>query len=374
MLGGENGIITKAHEATQEWEETSKDEQKNIEDTSDYIDSYFKQDDNNSENLKWEEIKDEEGNVVEIKNKNKIVQIGDYIYYNPLDGATEFSYVSNSSQNGYAQQKFTLGGEESSYNCDIFSWKVLGADQDGNLLIVSEDIVKSISGGYQNKFSMRGKNAFESGLNELDNICRLFGQGYGAIDSRCIEMDDISKLIGFKPTTGKINYYWGGNNNIYYQTDYNNSYSNSGILGNSHDFFSYYDFTDKMWKKVLPSETATSENREWIVTLDGTSCDYRGEGLDTESKVARMIFNGNELQQLEYWLGNKCIVASNVSAECSFLTVKYLYRMPNMISTNSVYSSNDKSTHWAFYVRPVITIDKQIELFGSSEEGWKIKK
>ena len=349
-------------------------EQYAIDSVSNYIDEYLQDKSNKEDSLKWKSINDENGNIVSIKRGEQTLQIGDYIYYNPLDGAVEMSYVSDSSKNGYGQQKFDLGNEESSYNCKELSWKVLGVDENGNLLIVSEDIIRPTSGGYQKNFSMYGKTAFINGKEELNNICKLFGQGYGAIGGRSIIIDDISKIIGFKPTTGKVNYFWGSSGAIYYQTDYDNSYSNQGMLGNKHNSFTYYDFLDETWKEIFPSQTATSENRELFVSLDATSCDYRGHGLDTNSKIAKMIFNGKNGEQLKYWLADRCIVATNVAAAFSFLTVEYLDRMPNMISTNGVYESNDKSIHWTFPVRAVVTIDKNVKLSGGSEEGWNLEK
>lgn len=87
-------------------------------------------------------------------------------------------------------------------------WGVLGADDNGRLLLMSKTSVVS------EKFSLgsttdleKAKTDFVTAIDQLDAICEKYSYGSGAINGsgRSIRVEDINKLTGYNPYNTGVN-------------------------------------------------------------------------------------------------------------------------------------------------------------------------
>lgn len=128
---------------------------------------------------------DENNNIT---NGTISLSIGDYINYNEKEGATDTTYISKNT--GYGEQTFNL-------NSYTGKWQVLGTENN-RLLITTE---KPIAPEGEDGFYLVGMDGYNNGVEELDNISKLYAQGKGAISGRSIKVEDINFLTGYKPQT-----------------------------------------------------------------------------------------------------------------------------------------------------------------------------
>ena len=157
----------------------------------------------------WEEVKDENGNVIEIKRIDGTVtglKIGDTIGYNSLDGATTTEIQSSQSVNGYEDQTIKL----SDYNG---TWRLLGVEN-GKLNLISSVIAgvpkaegdSTSNGVYTNSyFKLKGRTGYSNAESELNRICGFYGKGKYAEGARSINVDDINKITGYDPEHTGVN-------------------------------------------------------------------------------------------------------------------------------------------------------------------------
>jgi len=130
--------------------------------------------DSNKQVVNWEQ----DGTYIYGKTENGDIvvtlQVGDYINYDCTNGATTYSYTSPSIKNGYGDQTFQTRNN--------VKWRVIGVKD--NQLNISAPI-----GEWYNLF-YKEKND----VGELNNISKIFANGYGATEGRSINKDDIINL------------------------------------------------------------------------------------------------------------------------------------------------------------------------------------
>ena len=114
------------------------------------------------------------------------VKIGDYVNYSPTEGTTETKYPSPKDKNGYGDQTFS-----SNYQG---TWQVLGVDEEGCLMLISSDIIKTTSNKY---FYLKGQNGYVNGVKELNKISAIYGNGKYAKSARSVNVDDVNKITGY---------------------------------------------------------------------------------------------------------------------------------------------------------------------------------
>ncbi len=284
---------------------------------------------------------DEEGNVT---NGEVTLAIGDYVNYDCT--TSDAVYESLEENNGYGLQTFTA----SEYQ---YGWRVLGADEEtGELLLLAEDFVP-LEGGRTNstsgrtEFYLRGQAGVENGIDELEKICAIYGNGEGATGARSITVDDINKITGYNPEEekygagqlyeygNKVTYYWDGSNYPYYR-------ASNGLTGNlttSHNNSSYgnsfywYD-EEAGWQSSPYTADATTESMQEITTLESNYYYYGGSsaGLDTNSAAYKMLFtnsstgayssNAGSTSQFWYWLGSPRVYTGS---DCTSFGLRGVY-------------------------------------------------
>ena len=265
-------------------------------------------------------IENEDGSITD---GEVTVQVGDYINYDPITGATDTSYTSNATSTGWSEnQVFNLNSYEG-------GWRVLGVEN-GQLQIISENIIGPDSGGYtegtQSYYYLDGVTGLRNSVTELDNISELYGQGQYAQSARSVNQEDIAKVVGLTPeywneTEGygkdtlalygnEITYYWDGTNRPYYESTL---FENGNITGNHSDGFYWYDYDTEEWNYVEYDLAATEESKKEITTLTSTFYGCIGSDLlDTSSTKYNLLFGDGDTAM--YWLGSRCVYAGSDGA------------------------------------------------------------
>ena len=342
MAFGANGLIKRAKDARDYYTNDTAYTDESIANVDAYISETLK------ENV-WRY--DEEGNVT---NGKVTLAIGDYVAYDCT--TSDAVYESQEANNGYGLQTFRA----SEYK---YGWRVLGVDeQTGELLIVSEDFVP-LDGGYthtsanRDYFYLEGQEGVKNGIDELDRICSIYGNGEGATGARSINVDDINKITGYNPEEAKygagqlyeygnkITYYWDGSNYPYYRAtngleDNLTSNHNNSSYGNS---FYWYD-EENGWQSSPYTADATTESMQEITTLESNYYYYypntltsssSGDtaGISTDSVAYKMLFtnsstgayssNAGSTSQFWYWLGSPYVYSNSY---CTAFGLRYVNR------------------------------------------------
>ena len=342
--------------------------------------------------------KDSNGNIP-ITNGKITLEVGDIIDYDPLpDGETARTYTSKTVQTGYStDQTFSsaYGG----------TWKVIGVSDEGQILITPTDVIEKTkpTDAY---YYLRKQDGYKNAVNELDKISEIFGHGYGAVGARSITVEDINKVTGYNPNnvgqydpnqTGsgtkysanqlneygnEMTYYWKGD-------DYPHYIATNGLegnLSNSHNVSSGnygFNWYEKGWKHSLKSTTATTSNMEEITTLrsndywyypqtlTNTSDTSATEGITTSSKAYKAIFcNSSEsTDNYGYWLGSPFVATGAGVALFGMHCVRNGY-----VFHGNLYNSDGATNGYYYGVRPAVILKSDIQLTGSSTEGWTIVK
>ena len=126
--------------------------------------------------------------------KAEHLHIGDYVDYNPLkfkEGTVDLDKTASSSadENGDSNQTFSI-------NTDT-KWRVLGKDDNGQILIVSADPVKKDMGDTNNPyFYLKGAKGYINAETVLERISKIYGHGVGATGARSLKIEDVNKICG----------------------------------------------------------------------------------------------------------------------------------------------------------------------------------
>ena len=406
-------IFGKASEAREGWNIAVQKEQTEIDNVLSLLDLA------SSEQIptKWS-INDETQTVTA---GDVTLKIGDFVDYNPFAGVTNLNsvqYEISSTDSGYEKtQTAKLADYEPSYyyfdnNDELVettelptdgkpsicgnSWRVLGVDDRGQLLLIATECIPLRKNGEVQEelqdilgLNMRGYNAYINLNSKLDGMCEIFGRGTGAVTARSISVEDINKLTGYNPncvgvknpTSAQISsghkykegtigeydiettFYWDGTNKPYYTT----SNSLSGNLNNAHNS-GFYWIQNNILNSSEKSTTATSSNKVEIATIKNTSYEYYIDTLketaytnDTDTPKVGITEDSNVYKAIDfdvcgYWLtaekqGFKTNTASDTKYE------GFQYSNAHRVITYGMYGTDNTGSYQGpIGVRPVVTI------------------
>ena len=154
-----NGLFSKAKKATEEYQEESEEEKKEL--------------------LKFEyELEKSQGKI------DETITIGQYS-------------IETQIKEKYGQD--IKLGDTVNYDADVESydgtWKVLGIEN-GQVLLMSSKPVKE-------SFEINGKNGYLHMEESLDNECAKYGKGSGAKSARSLRVEDINRITGYDPANSE---------------------------------------------------------------------------------------------------------------------------------------------------------------------------
>ena len=385
-LTGENGILTKATEASKKTGQTSAEEQVqlevtasigtdgniNIEDLNDNLGNIEGLthegetiENNPIDSLPATVVVDgnnviirEDGSVVvsewtqtgyEITNGEITVKVGGYVLnYDEGTGSTQIE----TTESGHTEQQ-TLTTEN-------LGWRILGIGENGGLELISDNPTTAT-------VTLSGETGYLNAEEVLNTACNeLYGKGQYAERARSLNVEDINKLANYDPKTysgyGDLYKYRFSTEEGYMQ------YSRSTNKGRTwSDWVNITDLNCQTFRMPASTETISAENPKESEEIENTYYSYSISSEITDTNIANMITNGGD-NNITQWLASS-------STRCFGIYAYFLMRNVSSGSVNyhGLYGSNEISStpHWA--IRPVVSLESNIQLEGNSEDGWTIK-
>ena len=267
-------------------------------------------------------------------------------------------------------------------------WRVLG-EENGQLLLVSANYVDfdgSVGPPGTPLKSLSGVDGYNNSISSLNALCMNYENPAKTENSRCINISDVNRITGYKPTETRLD-----KNDLtikgIYGKDTVNQYENnvtyvlrdgkvwykgdkaattetagwSGYNGNTGEYTWYTKF------KPLDSNTNITEP----YTIKGTYYTYfpqtlgtfpessvtNGqilEGIETDSIMYDMLFKTQS--SIPYWLASNCVQAAGGVVYWSL----FIVAPPGVISSGSLWGSRDGAMSQAYGVRPVVSLKSNI--------------
>ena len=310
---------------------------------------------------------DEKGKVSEYVDISEYVQVGQYVNYNPtvkdLSGtpveSNKLEYISPKGDgqnhgNGDSAQTFTAKAST--------KWRVLEIGT-GTVTLISKDVIKTDAGG---NFVLRGAPGYLYAEQELNEVCKIYGYGYGANKSQ------VTTYSYGGPTDGKLTGQITGSGARSIKVEDINKYAG---LSTEEDFktldSNYGNTTNPTTNIKYPTITTPNgkPTSEGVKNLKYTYYYYNKSKV--ASQVQDMLFTGNN-----YWLASRCVVTYSSYA---YFYVRYVDS--SAVSAYNLcagYSSHlSGGTASSFAVRPLVSLKSEVldidAGYNEATGGWKLK-
>ena len=205
-------------------------------------------------------------------------------------------------------------GDDYSYDCGVSSytggWGILGAEN-GKLLIMSTSNIGTLQ--------LSGKSGYNTGITQLDNMCKPYGT-----NARSIKVEDINRVTGYDPNkTGDGKKY--GQGQMY---EYGNkvTYKSSGSTGTNGKKYTgglnngKYEHPDGrvIGKNGVTSITETSTYYYYYPDTVTTSDSGTTLGIAKTTSAYKLLFrNAEDTSNCSYWIASSCVYASTSSSSFS---------------------------------------------------------
>lgn len=318
------------------------------------------------------------------------VKVGDYVAYDPtiVDKtgtkveANQLTYLSPiggysdtegiiTHGNGNSEQTFTAKANDGT--ATGLKWKVLSVSGD-KVELIADSVVQTDEG---NNFVLKGGIAYLYAEQELNEVCKIYGYGYGADTSvgatytvggpedtqvngkiegtgaRSITIDDLNKIAGIYKDT----------------TDGTMKYSDGTVIADRYGSIStieaYYP-TLSSRNTTYPGQS-TSKKSGFKYTFY-----YWSKTKIADTNMQDILFNG------KYWLASRCI-----NTGTNFTEYRVCYVVGDNAISNALCSDNDdfgsclaQHSYTFFAVRPVVTLKSNvIDISTPYDEstGWSLK-
>ena len=204
----------------------------------------------------------------------------------------------------------------------------------------------------------------------LNTVCNeLYGKGQYAESARSLNVEDINKLANYDPETysgyGDLWKYRFSTEAGYMQystsTDNGQTWSEwSNIKGSSYQTFRMPGLTEII-SADNPKESQELEYTDYFYSISSRMAD--------NTDIANIITKGTGDSDITQWLASRIVYCDSIYAAFNVRYVNLSY-----VSFDYLYYSNGLSPSLSYAVRPVITLQSNIQLEGNSEDGWTIIK
>ena len=386
-LTGENGILTKASEASEKTKQANAEEQVklavvgsigtdgniNIEGLNDNLGNIGELThggeaiaNNPIDSLPATVVVDgnniiirEDGRVVisewtqtgyEITNGEITVKVGDYVLnYDEGTGSTQIG----TTESGHTEQQ-TITTEN-------LGWRILGIGENGGLELISDNPTTAT-------VTLSGETGYLNAEDVLNTVCNeLYGNGEYAERARSLNVEDINKLSNYNPKTESTTY-----GNLYkYRFSTEAGYMQySKSTDNGQTWSNWLNITNvdyQIFRMPGLTETISAENPKESEEIENTYYSYSISSEITDTNIANMITNGTGDCNVTQWLASRAL---HFLIDFSYFSVR-LVDIGNMNHVR-LYVSNDNSYSFSCAVRPVVSLESNIQLEGNSENGWTI--
>ena len=200
---------------------------------------------------------------------------------------------------------------------------------------------------------------------------KLYGQGEHATGARSLNIEDINNLGNYDPRTereyGDIYAYRFPTSGDYMQ--YKRTKADGTLVTD------WTDITDTNFQTFsVPGEAEkiSADNRnDTGRRVENTSYGYTvafkvKQTTSDGKKMSDIISNGTGSFEIWQWLASSCVGCGSYSAYFD------VYYVGNSVSHYTMYNSNSDSYDKNYYVRPVVSLESNIQLSGNSNDGWTI--
>ena len=273
----------------------------------------------------------------------------------------------------------TNGGTETGLTAT--EWQVLGASDEGELLILSEEYITEHTLGSNSNLNESQKD-WLNGARELDGLCEPYGKGKSATSTRSITIEDINKVIGYDKTTYRKGEIYEYGNEVTYSYNgttkpaYTGTNGVTGTIKTEHDNgFHYYNGSEF----ITVSNLTTGTIGEAFATIKSSNFSIDVDSLNDTihtSKAFEMFF-GKWIGYQEgyiypvaelkyYWLASPAVETSKYNVNYSFLQIDEL--TTSIIA--ALWDATGEPSTITSSVRAVVTLASDINITGSSETGW----
>lgn len=322
---------------------------------------------------------DKNGNVSEHIDIAEYIKIGSYVNYNPtisdkngtqidLNKLTYTSPTGSGTKhgNGYTSNE-KEGGQKFTATANT-KWRVLNIENE-KIQLISENVIKTDIGS---DFVMSGAVGYLYAERELNEICKIYGYGYGADTSQVTQYSYGGPLD--ENLTGQIT--GSGARSIRIE-DINN------IVGIYEDKDGILKYSDGTVVHPIYGVTTRPESNVYYPTIS-TSTGKSNEAGVKKIKYTTYSYNNEKIGNLEiqsilcngkYWLASRCISSdSRASSFNVFRAYKYGVYSHELCSGDDSLLSESSFTDYA--VRPIVTIEANVINIheGYNEQtGWNLK-
>ena len=308
---------------------------------------------------------DENGNVSEYVDISKYVDVGDYVDYNPTVSdksgtQVEASKLTYTSPTGTGTEHGNGSGNQIITATADTKWRVLDIGI-GTVTLISENPITTDAGG---NFAMNGAIGYLYAEQELHEICKIYGYGYGADTSQVTEYSYGGPLDG--DLTGKIT--GSGARSItaedineragiYEDEDGGIRFSDGTVVETS-----YGNTTDPTTEVFYPTVNTIEGKSNLVGARNLKYTDYKYNKYKIgDTNIQDLLFNGN------YWLAFRCI-------RTIYYVAHYRVGYVSGDNLNSAYLCGGNNSTFFEYpygdyaIRPVVTIKSNVIDTNSSIE------
>ena len=322
---------------------------------------------------------DEKGKVSEYTETDddvdisEYVEVGQYVNYNPtvkdLSGTPVDESLTYISYKGDEEgQTHGNGDSQQTFTATATKWKVLSIEN-GTVTLISEDVIKTDAGG---NFVLYGAPGYLYAEQELNEVCKIYGYGYGADKSQ------VTTYSYGGPTDGELTGQITGSGARSITVEDINKYAGiaedeNGILRFSDGtaVSSSYGSTTNPTKDICYPTIKTSNGKSTsagVKNLKYTAYDYNRSKVNQE--IQNMLFTGNN-----YWLASRCVFTNSSSA----IFIVRLVDSSNVIGNDFCFATSKGLIEYPVSncaVRPLVSLKSEvIDIDAGYDEttGWKLK-
>ena len=285
------------------------------------------------------------------------VKLGDIVTYNVVE---EKSTTVKTEKSG------CLGNQTFKTEKNL-GWRVLGISAKGELELISDNPTSS-------RLYLGGNTGYLNAEEVLNNMCNeLYGQGEHATGARSLNVEDINKLGNYDPTTysgyGEIYTYRFPTSGDYMQ--YKRTKADGTLVK---DWTNITDTDYQTFRVPGEEETISADNRnDTGRSLEDTLYYYNvadkvKQTTSDEKKMSDIISNGTgSSYDVSQWLASRCVSFDFRGAYFYVRSVTSgVGYWPSFNSYGDSYSNYNR-------VRPVVSLESNIQLSGNSNDGWTIE-
>ena len=287
----------------------------------------------------------------EITNGKVTVKVGDYVLN--YDEGIESTQIETTESGHTEQQNFTT---------ENLGWRILGIGENGGLELISDNPTTAT-------VTLVGETGYLNAENVLNRTCdELYGRGEYAESARSLNVEDINKLANYDPKTydeyGDLYKYRFSTEEGYMQ------YSKS--IDNGKNWSDWTNITSSSCQTFrMPGgiETISVNNPIESEKIENTYYRYTISSKITDTSIANMITKGTGESNITQWLASHTVKCESNKANFDMRIVFF-----GEVNGYFLYGTNNSTGNLNWNVRPVVSLQSNIQLEGNSEDGWIIKK